>query len=87
MSETDSPHQIGYPIKTVSEFAQLSTFVLLSFTSRKNSSLCSLITLELSSVQSKSADVYLIMGTISNRSAFRFLDNSLATLSVESVAE
>ena len=63
------PHQIGYPIITVSYSSQLSTVVETNSTFLNDSSSCSLDTLELSSVQSKSADEYSFAGTIWNISA------------------
>lgn len=81
------PHQIGYPIKTVSYSSQLSTVVDTSSIFLKDSSSCSLVTLELLSVQSKSSDVYSSLASISKISAPKFSAILCATSSVCPYAE
>ena len=51
------PHQMGYPMNTVSYWSQLSTVSATSSTSRRDSSACSWDTRLLSSVQFRSSSV------------------------------
>lgn len=76
------PHQIGYPINTVSYSSQFSTVVDSNSISLKDSSSYSLVTLEFWSFQFKSADVYSSTGTSSKISAPKFCAICCATASV-----